>query len=154
VSLIVDLDLFKLAIILNRLRKIYSKRLTSGDDNDGGHPETSSTSPSVPPPTQQIPHIVSSIKLPILKKGEYDIWAMKMEHYLSHTDYPIWQGSSSYTDEVIHSFFVNQLSAPQLDYDDLEQINDDDMEEMDLKWKVAMISMRIKKFHKRIGRKL
>nr|GEU52319.1 ribonuclease H-like domain-containing protein [Tanacetum cinerariifolium] len=25
------------------------------------------------------------------KKGEYDIWAMKMEHYLSHTDYPIWQ---------------------------------------------------------------
>nr|GFA02338.1 ribonuclease H-like domain-containing protein [Tanacetum cinerariifolium] len=23
--------------------------------------------------------------------GEYDIWAMKIEHYLSHTDYPIWQ---------------------------------------------------------------
>nr|GEV17044.1 hypothetical protein [Tanacetum cinerariifolium] len=44
--------------------------------------------------------------------------------------------------------------APQLDYDDLEQINDDDIEEMDLKWHVAMISMRIKKFHKRTGRKL
>nr|GEU98356.1 ribonuclease H-like domain-containing protein [Tanacetum cinerariifolium] len=43
------------------------------------------------------------------------------------------EGSSSYTDEVIHSFFVNQSSAPQLDYDDLEQINDDDMEEIDLK---------------------
>nr|GEV90697.1 hypothetical protein [Tanacetum cinerariifolium] len=43
------------------------------------------------------------------------------------------EGSSSYTDEVIHSFFTNQSSAPQLDYDDLEQINDDDMEEMDLK---------------------
>ncbi|GJS51737.1 putative ribonuclease H-like domain-containing protein [Tanacetum coccineum] len=26
-----------------------------------------------------------------LKKGEYDIWAMKMEHYLAHTDYPIWE---------------------------------------------------------------
>nr|GEV55470.1 hypothetical protein [Tanacetum cinerariifolium] len=64
------------------------------------------------------------------------------------------EGSSSYTDEVIHSFFANQSSAPQLDYDDLEQINDDDMEEMDLKWQVAMISMRIKKFHKRTGRKL
>nr|GEV80742.1 hypothetical protein [Tanacetum cinerariifolium] len=35
----------------------------------------------------------------------------------------------------------------------LKQINDADMEEMDLKWQVAMISMRIKKFHKRIGRK-
>ncbi|GJR54311.1 hypothetical protein Tco_1404832 [Tanacetum coccineum] len=30
-------------------------------------------------------------KLPILKKGEYDIWAMKMENYLAHTDYPIWE---------------------------------------------------------------
>ncbi|GKC25332.1 reverse transcriptase domain-containing protein, partial [Tanacetum coccineum] len=33
----------------------------------------------------------STIKLPILKKGEYDIWAMKMEHYLAHTDYPVWE---------------------------------------------------------------
>nr|GEW36504.1 hypothetical protein [Tanacetum cinerariifolium] len=63
------------------------------------------------------------------------------------------EGSSSYTDEVIHSFFTNQSSALQLDYDDLEQINDDDIEEIDLKWQVAMISMRIKKFHKRTGRK-
>nr|GEX34490.1 retrovirus-related Pol polyprotein from transposon TNT 1-94 [Tanacetum cinerariifolium] len=43
------------------------------------------------------------------------------------------EGSSSYTDEVIHSFFTNQSSSPQLDYDDLEQINDDDIEELDLK---------------------
>nr|GEZ62406.1 ribonuclease H-like domain-containing protein [Tanacetum cinerariifolium] len=64
------------------------------------------------------------------------------------------EGSSSYTDEVVHSFFANQSTAPQLDYDDIEQINDDDMEEMDLKWQLAMISMRIKKFHKRTGRKL
>ncbi|GJZ62319.1 hypothetical protein Tco_0618456 [Tanacetum coccineum] len=34
---------------------------------------------------------MSTIKLPILKKGEYDIWAMKMEHYLAHTNYPIWE---------------------------------------------------------------
>ncbi|GKA77038.1 hypothetical protein Tco_0783499 [Tanacetum coccineum] len=51
----------------------------------------------IPPPpssqtlTQQTPHTVSTIKLPILKKGEYGIWAMKMEHYLAHTDYPIWE---------------------------------------------------------------
>nr|GEX00440.1 hypothetical protein [Tanacetum cinerariifolium] len=64
------------------------------------------------------------------------------------------EGSSSYTNEVNHSFFANQSSAPQLDYDDLEQINDDDMEEMNLIWQVAMISMRIKKFYKRTCRKL
>nr|GEZ35665.1 ribonuclease H-like domain-containing protein [Tanacetum cinerariifolium] len=26
-----------------------------------------------------------------MKKGEYDIWAKKMEHYLEHIDYPIWE---------------------------------------------------------------
>nr|GEZ29663.1 hypothetical protein [Tanacetum cinerariifolium] len=63
------------------------------------------------------------------------------------------EGSPPYTDEVIHSFFANQSSAPQLDCDDLEQINDDDLKKMDLKWQVAMISIRNKKFHKRTGRK-
>ncbi|GKD69916.1 hypothetical protein Tco_1324006 [Tanacetum coccineum] len=52
--------------------------------------------PPPPPPLQtplvtQTPHTMSTIKLPILKKGEYDIWAMKMEHYLAHTNYPIWE---------------------------------------------------------------
>nr|GEW51308.1 ribonuclease H-like domain-containing protein [Tanacetum cinerariifolium] len=49
------------------------------------------------------------------------------------------EGSSSYINEVIHLFFANQSSAPQLDYDDLEQINDDDMEEMDLKWQGILL---------------
>nr|GEX32932.1 putative ribonuclease H-like domain-containing protein [Tanacetum cinerariifolium] len=40
---------------------------------------------------------------------------------------------------------VALMIALQLDYGDLEQINDDDMEEMDLKWQMAMISIRIKK---------
>ncbi|GKA29458.1 ribonuclease H-like domain-containing protein [Tanacetum coccineum] len=259
--------------------------------------------PPPPPPTQtqtqQAPHTVSTIKLPLLKKGEYDIWAMKMEHYLAHTDYPIWEviqkgngpvsvstdthgvikvlppktaeeilvrererkarttllmalpedhlakfhkmtdakemweaiksrfggndeskkmqkyilkqqfegfsvsnseglhkgydkfqsllsqleihgagvtvtnevstayaassssghksqreGSSSYANDLIFAFFANQSSGPQLDHEDLEQIDEFDLEEMDLKWQVAMISMRIKKFYKKTGRRL
>ncbi|GKC58712.1 ribonuclease H-like domain-containing protein [Tanacetum coccineum] len=258
--------------------------------------------PPPPPqtPTQQTPHTVSTIKLPILKKGEYDIWAMKMEHYLSHTDYPIWEviqkgngpvsvstdtnrvikvmhpktveeilarererkarttflmalpedhlakfhkitdakemcdaiksrfsgndeskkillsqlkindagvstedanhkflsstgssssaqnvafvssectsstndvstaygvytssgynsqreNSSSYTDELMYSFFANQSSGPQLDHEDLKQLDEFDLEKMDLKWQVAMISIRLKKFYKKIGRRL
>ncbi|GKA25630.1 ribonuclease H-like domain-containing protein [Tanacetum coccineum] len=47
--------------------------------------------PSSQTPSQQTPHTVSTIKLPILKKGEYDICAMKIEHYLAHTDYLIWE---------------------------------------------------------------
>ncbi|GJX48711.1 hypothetical protein Tco_0273901 [Tanacetum coccineum] len=64
------------------------------------------------------------------------------------------EGSSSYTDDLMYSFFANQSSAPQLDHEDLEQVDEFDLKEMDLKWQVAMISMRLKKFYKKIGRKL
>ncbi|GKC37932.1 hypothetical protein Tco_1050316, partial [Tanacetum coccineum] len=47
-------------------------------------------------PTTQIalvesPQMVSTVKLPILKKGEYTIWSMRMEQYLTNTDYSLWQ---------------------------------------------------------------
>nr|GEU51139.1 ribonuclease H-like domain-containing protein [Tanacetum cinerariifolium] len=35
-------------------------------------------------------------------------------------------------------FFASQSSSPQLDNEDLKQIDDDDLEEMDLKWQMAM----------------
>ncbi|GJR96695.1 ribonuclease H-like domain-containing protein [Tanacetum coccineum] len=62
--------------------------------------------------------------------------------------------SSSYTDDLIFSFFANQSNSPQLDDEDLEQIDHDDLEEMDLKWQVAMLSIRVKRFYKKTGRKL
>nr|GEZ22707.1 hypothetical protein [Tanacetum cinerariifolium] len=37
------------------------------------------------------------------------------------------------SDAVIYSFFASQSTSPQLDNDDLKQINSDDLEEMDLK---------------------
>ncbi|GKE00491.1 hypothetical protein Tco_1388474 [Tanacetum coccineum] len=47
------------------------------------------------PATQIAPvessQMVSTIKLPILKKGEYTLWSMKMEQYLTNTDYSLWQ---------------------------------------------------------------
>ncbi|GJS18846.1 hypothetical protein Tco_0413318 [Tanacetum coccineum] len=57
----------------------------------GTHDEIPPPQETQQKPTQQTPQTVSTIKLPILKKGEYDIWAMKIEHYLAHTDYPIWE---------------------------------------------------------------
>ncbi|GKC57824.1 ribonuclease H-like domain-containing protein [Tanacetum coccineum] len=41
-----------------------------------------------------------------------------------------------------------------MDNEDLEQIDADDLEEMDLKWQVAMLTMRVKRFIKKTGRKL
>ncbi|GJV63098.1 hypothetical protein Tco_1473926 [Tanacetum coccineum] len=41
-----------------------------------------------------------------------------------------------------------------MDNEDLEQIDTDDLEEMDLKWQVAMLTMRVKRFLKKIGKNL
>ncbi|GKF62314.1 hypothetical protein Tco_0182368, partial [Tanacetum coccineum] len=58
---------------------------------------------------------------------------------------PQYEQTSSY------SLLANQSSCPQLDHEDLEQLDEYDLEEMDLKWQVAMISMRMKKFYKKTG---
>nr|GEW36002.1 hypothetical protein [Tanacetum cinerariifolium] len=315
----VDLDLSRLTITLNRLeRSIHIKESTSGTRASRDTlTNENTTNPQQVPPTPQASHTLSTIKLIILKKGEYDIWAMKMEHYLEHTDYPIWkviqkgngpvqvstytngqirvlppktaeeifareierkarttllmaipedhlakfhkmtnakemwkaiksrfggndkskkmsltsswsqvslimrtkpgadtlnfddlynnlrvfkydvkgstgsssstqnvafvssnnssstnkvntaygvstfsghnsqkEGSSSYTDDLMYSFFDNQSSGPQLDHDDLKHVDEFDLEKMDLKWQVAKISTRLKKFYKKTGRKL
>nr|GEW04971.1 ribonuclease H-like domain-containing protein [Tanacetum cinerariifolium] len=66
--------------------------------------------------------------------------------------------NTSSTNDVSTAYSVSSPSVSKsqkegsLSYTD--EINDDDMEEMDLKWQVAMISIRIKKFHKRTRRKL
>nr|GEV01201.1 reverse transcriptase domain-containing protein [Tanacetum cinerariifolium] len=46
------------------------------------------------------------------------------------------------SDAVICSFFSSQLNSPQLVHEDLEQIHPDDMEKIDLRWKMAMLTMR------------
>ncbi|GJT66278.1 hypothetical protein Tco_1017758 [Tanacetum coccineum] len=37
------------------------------------------------------PQMISTVKLPILKKGEYTLWSMRMEPYLVNTYYGLWQ---------------------------------------------------------------
>ncbi|GJZ97515.1 ribonuclease H-like domain-containing protein, partial [Tanacetum coccineum] len=34
---------------------------------------------------------VSALKLPVLKTGEYDLWSMRMEQYLTFTDHALWE---------------------------------------------------------------
>nr|GFA34452.1 hypothetical protein [Tanacetum cinerariifolium] len=169
---------------------------------------------------------VSALKLPVLKTGEYELWSMRMEQYLTFTDHALWEvivnGDSassvasagaedehllkfhackdakslweaiknkfggnkeskkmqktilkqnyenfaassqegldktydsykdqaftaSYADDVMFYFFSNQYNASQLDNEDLEQIDTDDLKKMDLKWQVAMLTMRVKR---------
>ncbi|GJR95940.1 ribonuclease H-like domain-containing protein [Tanacetum coccineum] len=58
------------------------------------------------------------------------------------------------SDVVIYSFYASQPSIPQLDNKDLQQIKPDDLEEMDLRWNIAMLTVRARRFLKNTGRKL
>ncbi|GJT20121.1 hypothetical protein Tco_0878827 [Tanacetum coccineum] len=58
------------------------------------------------------------------------------------------------SDAVICAFFASQPNIPQLVHEDLQQIHPDDMEEMDLRWQMAMLTMRTRRFLKNTGRKL
>ncbi|GJT78562.1 putative ribonuclease H-like domain-containing protein [Tanacetum coccineum] len=62
--------------------------------------------------------------------------------------------TDSMSDVVIYFFFVNQSNIPQLNDEDLQQIDADDLEEMDLKWQIAMLTMRAKRFLNKTGRKI
>nr|GFB15034.1 hypothetical protein [Tanacetum cinerariifolium] len=49
------------------------------------------------------------------------------------------------SDVVIYSFFASQSNSPQLDNEDLKQIDAGDLEEMDLKWQMAMLTLRARR---------
>nr|GEV00570.1 retrovirus-related Pol polyprotein from transposon TNT 1-94 [Tanacetum cinerariifolium] len=46
------------------------------------------------------------------------------------------------------------FEAIQARFDDLEQIHEDDLEEMDLKWQLALLSMRARKYFQRTDKKI
>ncbi|GKB20611.1 hypothetical protein Tco_0854534, partial [Tanacetum coccineum] len=58
------------------------------------------------------------------------------------------------SDVVICVFLASQPNNPQLAHEDLQQIHLDDLEEMDLRWQMAMLTMRARRFLKNTGRKL
>nr|GEX88785.1 putative ribonuclease H-like domain-containing protein [Tanacetum cinerariifolium] len=60
----------------------------------------------------------------------------------------------SLRNDVIYSFFASQSSSHQLDNEDLKHIDADDLKEMDLKWQMAMLTMRARKFLQKTGRNL
>nr|GEV43368.1 hypothetical protein [Tanacetum cinerariifolium] len=58
------------------------------------------------------------------------------------------------SDDVIYFFFASKSNSSQLDNEDLKQIDADNLEETDLKWQMAMLTMRAKRFLQRTRRNL
>ncbi|GJU59552.1 hypothetical protein Tco_1237318, partial [Tanacetum coccineum] len=53
------------------------------------------------------------------------------------------------SDAVICAFLASQPNSPQLSQEDLEQINPDDLEEMDLQWEMALLTIRAREIQSR-----
>nr|GEX65349.1 retrovirus-related Pol polyprotein from transposon TNT 1-94 [Tanacetum cinerariifolium] len=52
------------------------------------------------------------------------------------------------------AYIASQSNCSQIKFEDINQIDEDDMEEMDIKWNMAFLSMRADKFWKKTGKRI
>ncbi|GKC77759.1 hypothetical protein Tco_1128533, partial [Tanacetum coccineum] len=64
------------------------------------------------------------------------------------------QRSGNVIEDVLQSFVADTEPEQQLAYEDFDQIEKLDLEEMDLKWQMAMLSVRVHKFEQKARRKI
>nr|GFC47888.1 ribonuclease H-like domain-containing protein [Tanacetum cinerariifolium] len=69
---------------------------------------------------------------------------------ISYTPVP----SGSIMEDVLHSFVAKNEPTQQLAYEDFKQVDQLEMEELDIKWQMAMLSLRINKSQKKAGMKI
>ncbi|GKF86893.1 retrovirus-related pol polyprotein from transposon TNT 1-94, partial [Tanacetum coccineum] len=62
--------------------------------------------------------------------------------------------TASFSDNVVYAFMVENPNSSNLLQQDLEQIYEDDMEAMDLKWQLSLLSMRAKRYYQRTCKKI
>ncbi|GJX90752.1 ribonuclease H-like domain-containing protein, partial [Tanacetum coccineum] len=61
--------------------------------------------------------------------------------------------SGNVLENVLHSFVAESDPQQQITYEDFDQIGKLNLEELDIKWQMAMLSVRINRFEKKAGRK-
>nr|GEU84889.1 ribonuclease H-like domain-containing protein [Tanacetum cinerariifolium] len=106
----------------------------------GGNKETKKASEAYQPTG-------NSWRIPFSRRYEFEVLKKpthKVENYTL-----IWRNNTDLEDQI--SLTVH---SPQLDNDELKQIDANDLEEMDLKWPMAMLTMRARRFLQRTRRNL
>ncbi|GJR65919.1 ribonuclease H-like domain-containing protein [Tanacetum coccineum] len=58
------------------------------------------------------------------------------------------------SDAIVYAYLATQPNGSQVVHEDLEQIHEDDLDEMDLKWQLALLSIKARKFYQRTGKKI
>nr|GEU56471.1 ribonuclease H-like domain-containing protein [Tanacetum cinerariifolium] len=59
--------------------------------------------------------------------------------------------TANLSDAIVYAFLANQPNGSQLVHEDQEQIYEDDLEKMDLKWQLALLSVRTKSSRKTVN---
>ncbi|GJV33980.1 putative ribonuclease H-like domain-containing protein [Tanacetum coccineum] len=62
--------------------------------------------------------------------------------------------TASFSDNAVYAFMVENPNGSNLLQQDLEQILEDDLEAMDLKWQLSLLSMRAKRYYQKTGKKI
>nr|GEV02185.1 hypothetical protein [Tanacetum cinerariifolium] len=52
------------------------------------------------------------------------------------------------------AYIASQSNGSHIKYEEISQIDEDDIEEMDIKWNMALLSMRAERFWKKTGKKI
>nr|GFD16325.1 hypothetical protein [Tanacetum cinerariifolium] len=60
----------------------------------------------------------------------------------------------SINQETACAYIASQSSGSQIKFEDINQIDEDDMKEMDIKWNMTLLSMRADKFWKKTRKKI
>ncbi|GJZ51892.1 ribonuclease H-like domain-containing protein, partial [Tanacetum coccineum] len=62
--------------------------------------------------------------------------------------------TASVSDNTVYAFMVENPNGSNVLHQDLEQIYKDDLEAMDLKWQLSLLSVRAKKYYQRTDKKI
>nr|GEU95912.1 hypothetical protein [Tanacetum cinerariifolium] len=62
--------------------------------------------------------------------------------------------AASLSHDTVCAYIASQSNGSQIKYEDITQIDEDDIEEIDIKWNMAFLSMRADRFWKKTGKKI
>nr|GEV61589.1 hypothetical protein [Tanacetum cinerariifolium] len=62
--------------------------------------------------------------------------------------------AASLSHDTVCIYIASQSNGSQIKYEDITQIDEDDIEEMDIKWNMALLSMMAERFWKKTGKKI
>ncbi|GJY48611.1 putative ribonuclease H-like domain-containing protein [Tanacetum coccineum] len=62
--------------------------------------------------------------------------------------------TASVSDNTVYAFMVENPNGSNVLYQDLEQIHEDDLEAINLKWQLSLLSVEAKKYYQKTGKKI